>query len=405
MKLMSRPISLLLAGSLFLAVLAAFPTQAGSELEPEVTDAAHDISLLGNVPGCFPSELPIPDPVPVQCTGDVAEAAFGAGLGGDLVAAWIDNETATSFQLNLRTSGDPTAFSEDPAGAGAMVAGIRLTATMTINGTTKSAVVRYGPESAPPSVGGVATNVTHAGTLTSLTILRASFGDIPAGASVTGLNLTGESLGPSPPPPGPHTEPVLFTDAAGPGRPYNFTLASRATPARTPQEGATGCTYRSGEANRTDQDADCLPDAWETRHFGGIIQQGAAGDPDGDGCSNRCEYLHGTDPLKADTDGDGTNDGDEATAGTDPTDPSSHPSAGSPPTTTSRPPPTSSTTRPGTTTSRPPASTATGAGAGSASQSALDKIQADAGYVAASGAAMGAVVLVSLIGLFGRWGA
>jgi hypothetical protein len=41
----------------------------------------------------------------------------------------------------------------------------------------------------------------------------------------------------------------------------------------------------------------------------------------------------------------------------------------------------------------------------STSQSALDKIQANAGYAVGSAAAMGAVVLLSLIGLFGRWGA
>ncbi|HEX2066183.1 MAG TPA: thrombospondin type 3 repeat-containing protein [Candidatus Thermoplasmatota archaeon] len=405
---MSRPISLLLAGSLFLAVLA-LPTHAGSELEPEVTDASGDIALLGRLPGCVPSTVPVPDASPVHCTGDVAEQAFAAGSGGDLVAAWIDGENATHFRLNILTRGDPAAFAQDPAGAGAMVASIRLTASMTINGTAKSAVVLFDADPPAPTVGGVAANVTQEGALTSITVLRASFGNIPAGTSLTGLNLTGESLGPAPPsqapPQTPQDRQVLFSDAAGPGLPYNFTLSSRVA-ARAPTEGAAGCTYRSGEANRTDQDADCLPDHWEKRHFGGIAAQGAAGDPDSDGCNNRCEYLHGTDPTKADTDGDGTNDGDEAEAGTDPTDPSSHPGAVPPPTTTGSPTTTSTTTSRGTTTSRAPSSTtSTSAGAGPTSQSALDKIQADAGYVAASGAAMGAVVLVSLIGLFGRWGA
>lgn len=56
-----------------------------------------------------------------------------------------------------------------------------------------------------------------------------------------------------------------------------------------------------------------------------------------------------------------------------------------------------SSTTSGTTSSSTPSS--------STSQSALDKVQADAGYAVASAAAMGAVVLISLVGLFGRWGA
>ena len=44
-----------------------------------------------------------------------------------------------------------------------------------------------------------------------------------------------------------------------------------------------------------DTDTDGLPDPWEQIHFGGLTQ-GAAGDYDGDGNENICEYLAGTDP-------------------------------------------------------------------------------------------------------------
>lgn len=47
-----------------------------------------------------------------------------------------------------------------------------------------------------------------------------------------------------------------------------------------------------------DADGDGVPDAWEQRFFGGI-GAGALDDPDGDGISNRDEFLGGTDPLNA----------------------------------------------------------------------------------------------------------
>lgn len=76
-----------------------------------------------------------------------------------------------------------------------------------------------------------------------------------------------------------------------------------------------------------DQDDDYLPDAWETQ-FGlnpndnGAVdpfKQGERGDFDGDGLSNRSEYLLGTDPTDSDSDNDGECDSDEVNGlGTDP---------------------------------------------------------------------------------------
>ena len=68
-----------------------------------------------------------------------------------------------------------------------------------------------------------------------------------------------------------------------------------------------------------DADDDYLPDAWEVQNGlnpadnGAIdpVKQGERGDFDGDGLTNREEYLLGTDPSNSDSDGDGVSDGDE----------------------------------------------------------------------------------------------
>ncbi len=77
-----------------------------------------------------------------------------------------------------------------------------------------------------------------------------------------------------------------------------------------------------------DADDDYLPDSWE-RQLGldpgdnGLKdrgKQGEAGDYDGDGLSNREEFLLGTNPCNVDSDGDGVGDYDETKVyGSDPT--------------------------------------------------------------------------------------
>lgn len=79
-----------------------------------------------------------------------------------------------------------------------------------------------------------------------------------------------------------------------------------------------------------------LPDTFETNFFNTTVNPTTGpcnpgpgcvdpnGDPDGDGCNNLCEAVHGTDPNDPDSDDDGVNDGDELLDGTDPTNSASY---------------------------------------------------------------------------------
>jgi len=82
-------------------------------------------------------------------------------------------------------------------------------------------------------------------------------------------------------------------------------------------EGAAQGEATFNMVQNLDSDANGLPDYWEIQYFG-AINQGAMGDPDGDGLINYYEYQNGTNPTKKDTDGDGMPEGWELDNGLNP---------------------------------------------------------------------------------------
>ena len=87
--------------------------------------------------------------------------------------------------------------------------------------------------------------------------------------------------------------------------------------AMSPGERTTIESYLENKYGISDSDGDGLPDWWEMKYFGNLLQDGN-GDPDQDGLSNADEFLLGLNPLLADTDGDGMPDGFEVANGLNP---------------------------------------------------------------------------------------
>lgn len=68
-----------------------------------------------------------------------------------------------------------------------------------------------------------------------------------------------------------------------------------------------GICNTAGAGKCADADTDGLPDLWEMRYFGNLVQTGSA-DYDGDGLTNLQEYQLNTSPVLADTGATGTTD-------------------------------------------------------------------------------------------------
>lgn len=289
---------------LLLVAVAATPVQAGASGSAEVTDAINDQTTVeGNQPTCA-------TPVSNICFSNA-----------DIVEAWIDQETATSFQVHIRITGTgaPSTLGTSYTWDFHMtVGGTEYLATAHLNGVA-SAAGGVGPADGSATFSGAASsgNIETAdtgGTIT-MTILKSAIGD-PAGGKLTSLFVQADGFLAS------NNEKPSVRDRAPSGDAFgtDYELA-----------GSTGGgNSTTGNGTATDTDADGLNDTWEQEKLGGLSQNGTA-DPDSDGCDNTCEFGHNSDPNKADTDGDGYSDGDEVDAGYSPSDATSHPGMGGTP--------------------------------------------------------------------------
>jgi hypothetical protein len=339
--------------SLVLGAFAVPGATAGTAAAPEVDDPCGDrvINTL--------------DPT-TQVPSDVAGAA-------DLDFAFLQ-ENATHL---LATVAACNAIEPGLISQLGQTASYSFNVHFTIQGTEVEGSAVVSEDGTAP--GGVASAATLNGTSVLIAIPKTALPASAAGTLLTGLHV--ESSGTAPPVPDTAFE---ITDRAPDGEDEfgsNYTITGGSDPV----------------ANPNDTDGDGLNNTFEQTHFGSPTSpQNATGDPDGDGCNNLCEQKAGTDPNKADTDGDGFSDSAELAAGTNPNDKNSKPATGTTSTTT-------------TTTSTTPTSTSTSTGTSDTSSSTsaspadkLLKIDAQYTYVAAGGALL--VIVLAVIGRFGRWG-
>lgn len=237
------------------------------------------------------------DPEITDDEGDHENSDVGFA-GNDIVAAWVDNETADAFVFVIQVSGNP---------AGGTLSQHSFTFSATFNGTTVEATATSGGEA-----GGGATEATVAEPLVTLTVPKSAFGNTTPGQNLTGLfvSATGQlAIG------GPDASSDRGPDD-GTGRDY--VVGSQAFGVDSDGDGIDDPTEleQGTDPNNADTDGDGLTDGDEEA----LGTNATVADTDGDGLSDGAEVnVHGTDPLTADSDGDGISDGDEVDAGTDPT--------------------------------------------------------------------------------------
>lgn len=164
-----------------LVVALALPVLAGTPEVPEVADAANDQKTPGGAPTC-----------PQGAAGAVTSNCF---LNADLLAGWVDTETADQFLLHIQLSGTGAAATLGTA----YVWSFKLTrgatdydATVRLNGLTSGGPV--GPLDGALTVSGVASSASIAEGVISIVVLKSAVGNPAAGDLLTKLFVTAEGL-------------------------------------------------------------------------------------------------------------------------------------------------------------------------------------------------------------------
>ncbi len=261
--------------ALLAALLLITPAFAGSADDPEVTDPAGDQTGQG----------PLTDYTSI-----------------DVIAAWLDAETAGSFFFNIQAAGDI-----------ATGQGQSFSYTLTVDAGGEPIVASATVEGSTVTAGGDADAAEVDGDTLILAVARDTLGVLPGTSITFFVETSGQTL-----------DAAVSSGAdrapdTGNGAPY--VVGSQATGVDTDGDGVDDAAELAAgtDPNNADSDGDGISDGDEV----------AAGtdpknpDSDGDGLSDGDEVALGTDPNNPDSDGDGVSDGDEANAGTDPNNPDS----------------------------------------------------------------------------------
>lgn len=326
-----------------LALAAWVPAaQAGTADAPEIVDPAndHELSPAGEA---------------IAGLGPLCDAGAPCFNRDDILAVWFDQDTATSFNVNILLANAPVSATQyvvqyDFRATGAadqVVSSVTTTAAEPALGDNVAAAAVDGNTlilTISKDVYGGATGLTDVSVLARARFIAPSPGDVELSRDrapdADGIAYTFDAGGSGNGTAGDSDDDGLndtweveqfgnVTAQNGTGDPdgdglnntEEFAIGTNATnpdtdgdglddkedpfPLDPTKPGGTG----NGTGNETeDLDGDGLPDAWEREHFNSTTAQDGDGDPDSDGLSNEEEYDLGTDPNLADTDGDGLND-------------------------------------------------------------------------------------------------